>query len=283
MAGRKSYDSVDDLERLVTEEHTKSVPSGNALYTRAQRPGRLWSILGYTAAISLVFSVGYLGGIYSHNSEGSPWVIGPLGAPYANSPVYEDLGASRPVIVKATHIGEHNPFTGTPSGRTSLAWKALMSGYNVRVPRRLLQPGQDSIPLSDGSDDVVGSLGVFHYLHCLDSIRHQIAGMGCHDTDWGADGVLPAHFDHCIESLRQWLICQPDLTLRTTYWTQGPDGETFAQANNTVEHTCVDWSRVAEWTQERQMRADDGLVRTPSGEVWPWMITAPPICSSHDV
>jgi len=43
----------------------------------------------------------------------------------------------------------------------------IRSGYNIRVPRRLLQPGQDSIPLADGSDQVVGSLGVFHYLHCL--------------------------------------------------------------------------------------------------------------------
>lgn len=60
-------------------------------------------------------------------------------------------------------------------------------------------------------------------------------------------------------------MCQPDLTLRTTYWTTDGDGEVFAQANNTVEHTCVDWSVVAKWTQERELSNDDGLVRTPKG------------------
>jgi hypothetical protein len=61
-------------------------------------------------------------------------------------------------------------------------------------------------------------------------------------------------------------MCQPDLTLRTTYWTEDGDGGVFAQANNTVEHTCVDWSVVAKWTQERELGNGDGLVRTPKGK-----------------
>lgn len=229
--------------------------------------------------MTLAVTVGYIGGIYS---SGHSRGIGPLGALDANSPVYRELGVSEPVIVKATHIGTQNPYTGAPTGKTNQAWRALMQGYEIRAPRRLLQPGQESIPLVDGSGDVVGSLGVFHYLHCLDSIRHQIAGKGCHDSDWGKEGVLPAHFDHCIESLRQWLICQPDLTLRTTYWDRKEDIGYYAQANNTVEHTCMDWSVVAKWTQERQLTSDDGLVKTPAGDVWPWIVTAPPICSTHD-
>lgn len=106
--------------------------------------------------------------------------------------MYEQLDASKPVKVHATHIGDHNPYTGTPGQKTGEAWKSLLRGrhidpvvqhriafklkpglgYNIRVPRQLLQPGQDSIPLSDGSDDVVGSLGVYHYLHCLVSTPH---------------------------------------------------------------------------------------------------------------
>lgn len=170
MAERRSFDSLDDLERFVVEEEAKEqVRNSKTPYRPTRRPNRLWSLTGYTALVTIVFSIGYIGGIYSNPTNGSntPWVIGPFGAPYANSPVYEELGASRPVSVKATHIGKHNPYTGTPSGDTSKAWKALMSGYNIRAPKRLLQPGQDSIPLADGSDDVVGSLGVFHYLHCL--------------------------------------------------------------------------------------------------------------------
>ena len=173
MAGRRSYDSVDDLERLVVDEKTVSNSTVNQ---RGPRPNRLWTVLGYTALVSLIFSAGYLGGIYSHNEMPSktPWVVGPLGAPYANSPVYEELGSSKPVTVKATHIGSHNPFTGTPDRNTGAAWRKLMKGYNIRVPRRLLQPGQDSIPLADGSDEVVGSLGIFHYLHCLVSLTSSL-------------------------------------------------------------------------------------------------------------
>lgn len=278
---------MDDLERLVKDQNTQlSVNDHIARPSQLRRAHQrhIWLHLGWAMSLAFVFVVGYLGGAKSaaSSSTTAPWVAGPFGAPYSNSPIYEQLDDSKPVSVKATHIGGHNPYTGGPNEQTGKTWKSLMRGYNIRVPRWLLQPGQDSIPLADGSDDVVGSLGVFHYLHCLDSIRHQIAGKGCHDNDWGKEGILPAHFDHCIESLRQWLMCQPDLTLRTTYWTTGDDGEVFAQANNTVEHTCVDWSVVAKWTQERELSNDDGLVRTPKGDIWPWIMSAPPICSTHD-
>ncbi|KAH8669041.1 hypothetical protein BX600DRAFT_511085 [Xylariales sp. PMI_506] len=283
MSNRRSFDSIDDLEGLV--EHS---PSGFPTKgSRSERNGQRWlsglKAIGLCAAGVLV---GFYWGTWSmvDRPQAGSWVSGPLGAPYINSPVYEDLPSSQAVILGETEIGTENLYSGNPaSPKVAKAWKDLLKGYNVRVPGHLLKPGQESIPVADDSGDVMASLSVYHHLHCLDSIRHQLAGVACTDNDWGADGKFPWHLDHCIDTIRQWIMCQPDLTVRTIYWTATDTGRRYALANNTIEHACVDWSLVSEWTSKRELTTDDGLIRTPEGEIWKQVFSPPARCSTHDV
>jgi hypothetical protein len=136
----------------------------------------------------------------------------------------------------------------------------------------------ESIPLNDNSGDVWVSMNVYHHLHCLDSIRHQIAGEHCSNPHNAAANLtghytvddehyFPPHIDHCIETLRKRLICQPDLGVRAIAW--NPDKPGVAFANNTVDSACVNWDDVQDWTRKHSFTEEEKLISTPDGEYSP--------------
>jgi hypothetical protein len=136
----------------------------------------------------------------------------------------------------------------------------------------------ESIPLNDNSGDVWVSMNVYHHLHCLHSIRHQIAGERCSNPpdaaanltgnyDLDNEHYFPPHIDHCIETLRKRLICQPDLGVRAIAW--NPDKPGVAFANNTVDSACVNWDAVQDWTRQHSFTEDEKLISTPDGEYSP--------------
>jgi len=154
-----------------------------------------------------------------------------------------------------------------------------LRGYNIRVHRSQLSPGHaPSIELADGSGDVWTSLSVYHHLHCLDSIRHQVSGQSCASKDsiLDKDG-FPTHLDHCMDTLRQWLMCQPDLSLRSVFWNQ--DGVSAA-ANNSITHQCVDWSALENWIDDHTIPPKTpGLVLFPDGRSFNEIHPPPPRCA----
>ena len=58
-----------------------------------------------------------------------------------------------------------------------------------------------------------------------------------------ADSAL----DHCIDSLRQLIMCRADATFQTYDWI--PDLR-IPWANFEVEHECINWDRVDDWAGE---------------------------------
>ena len=124
-------------------------------------------------------------------------------------------------------------------------------------------------------------MNVYHHLHCLDSIRHQVAGIGCKDppanhtehSEVNGEGYFPPHIDHCIETLRKRLICQPDLGVRAIAW--NPDKPGVAFANNTVDSACVNWDAVQDWTRRHSFTEEEKLITTPEGEHLPGLSVTP--------
>jgi hypothetical protein len=122
-----------------------------------------------------------------------------------------------------------------------------------------------SIPLNDNSGDVWVSMNVYHHLHCLDSIRHQIAGVRCANPKSPLEQYFPPHIDHCIETLRKRLICQPDLGVRAIAWNPEKPGVAFA--NNTVDSACVNWDAVQDWTSRHSFTEEEKLITRPDGKI----------------
>jgi hypothetical protein len=62
--------------------------------------------------------------------------------------------------------------------------------------------------------------------------------------------------DHCVEYIRESLMCQPDLSMVTFRWinntAQHDDKSAFYPTNFDVdEHTCANWQHLDAWTGER--------------------------------
>jgi Mycotoxin biosynthesis protein UstYa len=65
-----------------------------------------------------------------------------------------------------------------------------------------------------------------------------------------------------METLRQWLMCQPDLTARSVVWRE--NGLSGA-ANNTISHQCIDWEALQDWIDQRTINGSHPLVELPNG------------------
>ena len=61
--------------------------------------------------------------------------------------------------------------------------------------------------------------------------------------------------DHCLEGLRQALMCQADMSVYTLEWTS------HSKVKPTVRvpqpHACVDWPGLHEWMKGRSARIED--------------------------
>lgn len=63
-----------------------------------------------------------------------------------------------------------------------------------------------------------------------------------------------AHKDHCVENLRQRLMCNPDLNIYGNYWVSR---HSKPWTNLYTEHRCVNWDAFYDW-------AETNIVHTPA-------------------
>jgi hypothetical protein len=75
---------------------------------------------------------------------------------------------------------------------------------------------------------------MFHALHCLDAFRHAL-------TDRRPDSFTPHHFDHCLNYLRQLVLCSADATLEPLDFREAANGSFNSPY---FDRQCLDWSAV---------------------------------------
>lgn len=66
------------------------------------------------------------------------------------------------------------------------------------------------------------------------------------------------HIDHCIDSIRQSLMCSADVTPLTWAW---DEEDQKLEPVATIMHTCRDFDAVREWARENIVRVFDTSVR----------------------
>ncbi|PVH96579.1 hypothetical protein DM02DRAFT_534899 [Periconia macrospinosa] len=145
-----------------------------------------------------------------------------------------------------------SPYAGGPSDEVDDAWHTLMSSISVRVTQEELEHNgnhRESVALPVGGGNMVW-LGVFHQLHCLKMIRqmnyrdHYFSNQ----TEKAAKD-MEVHINHCIEQLRQAVMCQPDTSFTTFVWTHS-DPKPVLDVRR-FERKCVDWSYFMEGVSSR--------------------------------
>lgn len=61
--------------------------------------------------------------------------------------------------------------------------------------------------------------------------------------------------DHCLEMLRQVVMCRPDTSLTTFLWVKSQDKPILNI--DPMEHTCVDWESIIASLQDRTVSFEE--------------------------
>ncbi|KAF5866569.1 hypothetical protein ETB97_011454 [Aspergillus alliaceus] len=154
------------------------------------------------------------------------------------------------VVLQPSGFGDDGasmtPFEGPPSPEIDALWHNLSSVgiYEITSEEnsRLLWP-TDETPGTDGQYYI--QIEVFHQLHCLNFLRQQIYHVLDHDFPESHD----KHVRHCIDYLRQVLMCHGDVHPITMYRKQGIHRNFWP--NFTIPHTCRNWDRLTDWAAKR--------------------------------
>lgn len=140
-------------------------------------------------------------------------------------------------------------------------WDDALYSLNIRIgddELSLLNENKTNrVQITGGKgNDYVGVLGAYHHLHCLNNIRRllswdyygpKLAG------EKHLEGFSREHSDHCIDTIRQALMCHANTGLYTSEW----DEETKLPSRNLKSNsvtTCVRWDSLNDWARQRALR-----------------------------
>ncbi|KAI0893054.1 hypothetical protein F4806DRAFT_220695 [Annulohypoxylon nitens] len=145
-----------------------------------------------------------------------------------------------------------SPYQGPPSPEVDQAWKELLQYSNIRVTGEDLRKiNKTSIPMPGEEDSYWVELSVVHELHCIKRLRQY----------WFSDYYFPniteedrrlnwLHNDHCLEILRQSVMCHADVSMITMTW---EPTSVFPAADFQNVHECTNWDILYEWQKERSV------------------------------
>lgn len=120
---------------------------------------------------------------------------------------------------------------------------------NSAVSPSLLE-GLESIEINDGTGRVIVNLDVFHNLHCLNYVRKYIFRSHYQDTFPPDDKEKQLdHVGHCIDMIRESLVCHADIAISTYSWKKG---RLLPFPNFRVDHECRNWEKIMEWAKAHQ-------------------------------
>jgi hypothetical protein len=155
----------------------------------------------------------------------------------AGDRAWEDLMPSQP----PSHLASHDPNTDH---------EATVGRGNILIenPRQYADLGR-GVPQSDLNLEAYG-ITVFHQLHCLAELRYAL-----HSLQEGEDQYKtpPAHLDHCLDYIRESLMCNGDATIETPSRIER-EADRFVGGidGSNVKHTCRDWGAIVAFAVEHR-------------------------------
>jgi hypothetical protein len=103
--------------------------------------------------------------------------------------------------------------------------------------------------------------------------RKQLPKRQSQETDprpWQLIGNIK-HLNHCLNTLRQSLMCHSDISVNVWQWFDPPQGldDPFGELNpgtypaTNVAHTCRNFDKIKSWARSRQMRTQPDFSTKP--------------------
>ncbi|KAI6087042.1 hypothetical protein F4821DRAFT_236909 [Hypoxylon rubiginosum] len=177
--------------------------------------------------------------------------------PKSNNEILEPYSPASVAIEYEYHSMVHNDtrFVGHPGSDWEQATTQLMAGALIRISedeQRLLD-GSSSIPLKDGG--YAAGLGVSHSLHCVKKIKQFLYHEHFYpDSTASIYEDLQSHADHCLDFLRQQVMCHVDYSVYTLYW--GEKRQDIPTHRWPAVNKCTNWTKLHAWMLERAANTD---------------------------
>ncbi|MCJ1249426.1 hypothetical protein MMC30_006650 [Trapelia coarctata] len=140
-------------------------------------------------------------------------------------------------------------YEGRPTAANSAQWDRLTSVgiVSIHEEEAARLPGGTARSAVNPNEYVV-ELEMFHQLHCLKALRNQLWNFEDHVEDKRTDLARQHHFDHCIDYLRQVIMCHGDVTPVT--FERKEEGGLFNPHHKTV-HQCRNFEKIFDWAADR--------------------------------
>ncbi|PCH36658.1 hypothetical protein WOLCODRAFT_82383, partial [Wolfiporia cocos MD-104 SS10] len=145
-------------------------------------------------------------------------------------------------------------YRGPPNAALDAAWEEISAGAKLtRIPEGDLQElGKTDRPSIVKLDREVGGgilvdFEISHQLHCLNMLRQHtyFDYYSQFNEDYQADpDFYRIHLDHCLEMMRQIMMCTGDVGTITFDWVRGHKSP---YPNFNTRHMCRNWDHLLEW------------------------------------
>ncbi|OTB06921.1 hypothetical protein M426DRAFT_318631 [Hypoxylon sp. CI-4A] len=166
-------------------------------------------------------------------------------SPAASAVKYETQHFDLPPVVEGQYIGKGDD--------VDAAWDAISAIGDTMISREEmiklgLDPGSSlAITDPDGNPGYRVAVEVFHQLHCLNLMRQNV--YKDYYSPLGGDTSAPkhdlqGHLDHCIDALRQFVMCQSDIGVFSFNFPFN-DGDPWP--NYSTPHTCRNFNSIKQW------------------------------------
>ncbi|KAG8404947.1 hypothetical protein J3459_022398 [Metarhizium acridum] len=184
----------------------------------------------------------------------------------------EDAVEYVPIVFKLGNSLASSPYQGFPTDETDRLWQEL---YNVGtfihvdedVGNRLLNTSVKA-PVVGSENDLMVGLDVFHQLHCLNQIRMAFYPRRYNTSLTNPDGTVKymqwLHIDHCIESLRQSVMCHSDTSLITYKWLES---KKITEPELEVVHMCRNFDKIQDWASHRTVSLSSKRLHVENGAI----------------
>jgi len=164
-----------------------------------------------------------------------------------------------------------SPYVGKPRKELQDSWRKLKKFGDIAIPENVMKDlGRldEGIRLPDGSG-YLGTLNVFHELHCVEQMYEWLY------RDIYLPDITPmeykdqvGHLEHCLEALRESVMCHSDLSIVSMRWGHK---QALPLANWTNPHVCKNWDAVQDWAEEhyiKRLREPGWLVHPKFGPAY---------------
>jgi len=156
-------------------------------------------------------------------------------------------------------------YTGPPSRSSDKAWAGLQEVRGIQISTSqasLLNHPKNGLLAGNGTLATI--LGVQHNLHCIRYIRQTLYPTYYypdHNTN-AEQGARAYHAGHCLEALRQSVMCTPDLIPRAVRWEDDERGNIAVIPSAKMQ--CLTWDSLLQRMREMSYDLNDLWDANPS-------------------